>query len=165
MSFRLADNELIEYDIDTLKNFKEVIKILDETDCLSEYAMFKLETENKIYKIQPLQFCESILDYRLREIIYVNTDSITVNYELQFPIDSLKLALTNHLFNPSNDRNYSLADEKKLISINVDSIKNITQTKNLLLKLIKELNAMENKPNFDFIFENRGILPRMVNCG
>ena len=26
MSYRLADSELIEYDIDTLKNFKEVIK-------------------------------------------------------------------------------------------------------------------------------------------
>ncbi|WP_416441758.1 hypothetical protein ACH3O9_14750 [Leeuwenhoekiella sp. A16] len=162
MTFRLADNELVEYDIDTLKNFNEILKILDETDCLREYAMFKLETEDKIYKIQPLQFCESIFDYKLREILYVNTDSITVNYELKFPIDSLKLALTNHLFNPSNDRNYSLADEKKLISINIDSTKNIAQTKKLLLNLIKELNEMENKPNFGFMFEDKGIFPKPI---
>ena len=161
-TFRLVDNELVEYDIDTLKNFNEVIKILDETDCFREYALFKLETEDKIYKIQPLQFCESIFDYKLREILYVNTDSITVNYELKFPMDSLKLVLTNHLFNPNNDRNYSLADEKKLISINIDSTKNIAQTKKLLLSLIKELNAIENKPNFGFMFENRGILPQPI---
>lgn len=90
MNFRLADNELVEYNIDTLKNFNEIFKILDETDCLREYAMFKLETEDKIYKIQPLQFCEGIFDYKLREILHINTDSITVNYDQKFPIDSLK---------------------------------------------------------------------------
>ena len=70
--------------------------------------------------------------------------------------------MTNHLFNPSNDRNYSLANEKKLISINIDSTKNIGQTKKLLLNLIMELNAMENKPNFGFMFEDRGILPKPI---
>ncbi len=162
MTFRLVDNELVEYDIDTLKNFNEVIKILDETDCLNEYAMFKLETEDKVYKIQPLQICESIFDYKLREILYVNTDSITVSFDLKFPIDSLKSVLTNHLFNPNNDRNYSLKNEKKLISINVDSTKNINETEKLLLNIIEELNGIENKPNFGFMFENRGILPKPI---
>ncbi|WP_292950069.1 hypothetical protein [Olleya sp. UBA1516] len=162
MTFRLVDNELVEYDIDTLKNYNGIIKILDETDCLSEYAIFKLETDDKVYKIQPLQFCESIFDYKLREVLYVNTDSITVNYELKFPIDSLKFALTNHLFNPTNNRNYSLKNEKKLISINVDSTKEINETKKLLLNIIEELNGIENKPNFGFMFENRGILPKAI---
>lgn len=162
MTFRLVDNELIEYDIDTLKNFNQIIKILDETDCSREYAMFKVETKDKIYKIQPLQFCESIFDYKLKEILYVNTDSITANYELKFPIDSLKVVLKNHLFNPNNDRNYSLADEKKLISINVDSTENINETKKLLLSIITELNMIENKPNYGFMFEDRGILPKPI---
>ena len=162
MTFRLVDNELVEYNIDTLKNFNVVTNILDETDCLKEYAMFKLETEDKIYKIQPLQFCENIFDYKLREILYINTDSITVNYNLKFSIESLKSALTNHLFNPNNDRNYSLKNEKKLISINVDSTKNISETKKLLLNVIKVIDGLENKPNFSFMFENRGILPKAI---
>ena len=162
MTFRMVDNELIEYDIDTLKSFKEVTEILDDIDCSKEYALFKLETEKKIYKIQPIQFCDDIFDYKLREVIYINTDSITVNYELKYPIDSLKTTLTNHLFNPNNDRNYSLANEKKLISINVDSTKKITDTKRLLLNIIDELNAIENKPHLGFMFENRGIIPKPI---
>ena len=157
-TFRLADNELIEYDIDTLNNFNEVIKILDKTDCSQEYALFKLETDSKIYKIQPLQICKSIFDYKLREILYINTDSITINYDLKLPIDSLNIALTNHLFNPNEDRNHPFSDEKKLISINVDSTKNITETKKLMLKVIKEINELKNKPNFGFMFEDRGII-------
>ncbi len=162
ITFQMVDNELIEYDIDTLKNFKEVTDILNNINCLKEYAVFKLETEKKIYKIQPLQFCNDIFDYKLREVIYINTDSIIVNYELKLPIDSLKTAIINHLFNPSNDKNYSLTNEKKLISINVDSIKNITKTKRLLLNIIDVLNVIENKPNFGFIFEDKVQLPKPI---
>lgn len=162
ISSQLANNKMVEYDIDTLKNFNEIVKILNETDCLHEYAIFKLETENKIYKIQPLQFCESIFDYKLRQILYLNADSITVNYELKLPMDSLKLALTNHLLNPNKDRNYPFKDEKKLISINVDSSKNISKTRKLLLNVIEEINRLKNKPNFEFMFENRGIWPKTI---
>ena len=158
MSPRLVENELVEYDIDTLANFNEVLRILDETDCLREYAVIKLETEEKTYKIQPLQLCESILDYKLREILYVNTDSIRVNYELQYPIDSLKTILTNHLLNPRGDKNYPSTDEKKLISINVDSTKTIKEAKNLLVKIISTINELNTKANFAFMFEERGIL-------
>ena len=108
MTFRLVDNELIEYNIDTLNNFNEVTEILDKIDCSKEYALFKLETDKKIYKIQPLQFCNDIFDYKLREVLYINTDSITVNYKLKLPIDSLKVTLTNHLLNPNNDENHAV---------------------------------------------------------
>lgn len=158
LSFRLVDNEFIEYDIDTIANFSEVLKILDEIDCTKEYALFKLETDNKIYKIQPLQFCESIFDYKLREIIYVNTDSIIVNYQLKYPIDSLKMVLNNHLQNTNYDENYPSTDEKKLISINVNSTKNIIETKKLLLKIIAEINDLNTQANFAFMFEDRGII-------
>lgn len=162
MTSRLVDNKLIEYDIDTLGDFNELIKILKKIDCLKEYAIFKLETDRKVYKIQPLQFCDDVFDYKLREVLYLDTDSIVVNYELRYPIDSLNSILTNHLFNPSNDRNYPFEDEKKLISINVDSTKNILETKELLLNVIQEINALDSKPNFGFMFENRGILPKLI---
>ena len=158
MTLRLVNNELIEYDIDTLKNFNEVIKILNETDCLREYALFKLETDKKIYKIQPLQICESIFDYKLREILYINTDSITINYDLKLPIDSLKMVLNNHLQNPNYDGNYPSSEEKRLISINVDSTENIVETKKLLLNIITNINELNIKTNFSFMFQDRGII-------
>jgi len=162
LSFSLVDNSFVEYNIDTLANFREFLKIMDETDCTKEYALFNLETDEKIYKIQPLQFCESIFDFKLREIIYINTDSITVNYEIKYPIDSLKIVLKNHLINPNNDRNYSLSNEKKLISINVDSSKNIAETKDLLLKIIKDINELKAKKYVNFLFEKRGIFPKPI---
>jgi hypothetical protein len=162
MTFRLVDNELIEYDIDTLKNFNGITEILDKIDCSKEYALFKLETDKKIYKIQPLQFCEDIFDYKLREVLYINTDSITVNYEMKLPIDSLKVTLKNHLLNPNNNKNFPSKDEKKLISINVNGTKDIAETKKLLLKIIEGINEFDNKTNFGFMFENRGIIPKPI---
>lgn len=162
LSFRLVDNKFIEYDIDTLANFNQVLKILDEIDCTKEYALFKLETKEKIYKIQPLQFCQSIFDSKLREIIYINTDNITVNYEIKYPIDSLKMVLKNHLNNPNNDRNYPMTNEKKLISINVDSTKNINETKKLLIKILVNLNEFETKKYVNLMFEERGIIPKPI---
>jgi len=158
LTFRLIDNEFIEYDLDTLSSFNDIIKIQNKIDCNKNYALFKMNSDTKIYNIQPLQFCEDIFDFKLREIVYINTDSITVNYELQYPIDSLKMVLNNHLRNTNNDRNYPSAEEKRLISINVDSTKNIIETKKLLLKIITNINELNIKTNFSFMFEGNGII-------
>ncbi|WP_034062266.1 hypothetical protein [Lacinutrix jangbogonensis] len=158
LTFRLVDNKFIEYDLDTLSNFNEIIKIQNKIDCNKNYALFKLKTDTKIYNIQPLQFCADIFDYKLREIVYISTDSITVNYELQYPIESLKMVLTNHLRNPNDDKNYPSSKEKRMISINVDSTKNIIETKKLLLKIITNINELNIKTNFSFMFEDSGII-------
>lgn len=159
LPFRIVGNEFIEVDIDSLANFKEILNVMENIDCRKNYALFKLETENKIFKIQPLQICEDdIFDYSLREIVYINTDSITVNYELQYPIDSLKMVLNNHLRNPNDDSNYPSSEEQRLISINVDSTKNIIETKKLLLKIINSINELNIKTNLSFMFEDRGII-------
>ena len=153
-SYRLVENKFIEFDIDTLKNFREITRIIEGIDCKKNYAVFKLETDEKIFKIQPLQFCEDIFDYKFREIIYINTDSITVNEKLRFPIDSLNMILNYHLNNPKDDKDYPLKDEKRLISVNVDSTKNIVETKNLLLNIVSHINELNTKSNFSFIFED-----------
>ena len=158
LTFRLIDNEFIEYDLDALSNFDDIIKIQNKIDCNKNYALFKLNSDTKIYNIQPLQLCEDIFDFKLREIVYINTDSITVNYVLQYPIDSLKMVLNNHLRNTNNDRNYPSDEEKRLISINVDSTKNIIETKKLLLKIITNINELNIKTNFSFMFESNGII-------
>jgi hypothetical protein len=158
LSYRIVTNEFIEIDIDTLANFTEILDIIEKIDCKKNYALFKLETDENIFKIQPLQVCEVIFDYYLREIIYINIDSITVNYQLKYPIDSLKMVLENHQFNLKNDKNYPLSYEKKLISIYVDSTKNISETKKLLLKIISEINELNTKTNFVFVFSDSGII-------
>ena len=163
MSFRDVSKKLIEIDIDTISDFKELIEVTEKIDCTGKIAVFKIETDKKIYKIQPLQVCDYILDYKLREIIYVNTDSVIVNYKIKFPIDSLKVVLDNHLRNQNNNPNYPSSDEKKLISINVDSTKNISETRNLLLKIIADFNDLNIKSNFAFMFEDRGILPELTS--
>ena len=157
-SFRFVETKLVEYDIDSLANFNEILKILDKIDCLSEYAMFKLDTEEKIFRIQPFQICESIFDYKLRQILYINSDNITVNHQIKFPIDSLKKVLKNHLLNQSKDKNYPSLTEKKLISINVDNNKDISEVKKLLLRIVSDVNELETKVNFNFMFENHGII-------
>ena len=162
LSSRIVGHEYVEIDIDTLANFGEMLKVMEEIDCVGSYALFKIETDKKIYKIQPKQFCDIPSDYKLREIIYINTDSITVNYQLKYPIDSLQVVLKNHLLNSENNSNYPSADEKRMLSINIDRTKNISETKNHLLNIINEVNELNSKRNFVFMFDDRGILPRPI---
>ena len=68
------------------------------------------------------------------------------------------MVLNNHLRNPNNNRNYPSPDEQRLISINVDTIKNIIETKKLLIKIITNINELNIKTNFSFMFEERGII-------
>ncbi|PHQ29777.1 hypothetical protein [Leeuwenhoekiella nanhaiensis] len=158
-SFRMEGQSLVEFDLDTIKTTKELIRILNEIDCLKEKPVLKIETDYKINRIQPFQICEFILDYKLKNIIYVNTDSITVNYDLVLPIDSLEITLKNHLLNPNNNENYPSQLEKKMISIHIDSTKNISDTKNLFLNIIDKVNRLDSIPDFIFMIEDNGILP------
>lgn len=160
LTFKLNNNEFIEVDIDSLTNFEELLNLPKNINCRKNHILIKLETNDKVYKIQPmLQFCGLIIDYKLREVIYINTDSITVNYELKYPIDSLKMVMINHFKNPKNDINYPLLEENRLISINVRSSKKIIETKKLLLKIIDNYNELNMKNNFLFMFQDMGILP------
>ena len=161
-SLRRVDSEIIEIDMDTLANFKTVVNILETIDCRKNYAVFKLENKEKVLKIQPLHFCGDIFDYRLRDIIYIDTDSITVNYKLKYPIDSLKIILNYHLLNPNNDKNYPKKHKGKLISINVDGKKNIIDTKKLLFKITNHIDNLKTKNKVRFMFENRGIMPEII---
>ena len=158
LTIRNLTNEFIEYDIDTLASFREITKILEEIDCQKNYALFKLETKSKIFKIQPLQFCGDIFDYKMKQVIYINTDSITVNDHLNYPIDSLHSVLRYHLLNYNGDNNYPLGTERKWISINVDDSKKIDDSKILLLKIIDEVNSIDGNVDFGFMFENSGLI-------
>ena len=158
LTIRNLANGFIEYDIDTLASFSEITEILEEIDCEKNYALFKLETNSKIFKIQPLQFCGDIFHYKMKELVYINTDSITVNNDLKYPIDSLNSVLRYHLLNFNGDNNYPLGTERKWISINVDESKKIDDTKILLLKIIDEVNSIESNVDFGFMFENSGLI-------
>ena len=158
LTIRNLTNEFIEYNIDTLASFREITEILEEIDCQKNYALFKLETKSKIFKIQPLQFCGDIFDYKMKQVIYINTDSITVNDHLNYPIDSLHSVLRYHLLNYNDDNNYPLGIERKWISINVDESKKIDDTKILLLKIIDEVNSIDGNVDFGFMFKNSGLI-------
>jgi len=158
LTFRDVSKELIEIDIDTMVNFNTLINVAEKINCDDKIAVVKIETQKNIYKVQPLTFCGEIFDYKLREIIYVNLDSITVNYKLNYPIDSLKIVLNKHLKNPQNDNNYPLSNEKRLISIDVDGKRDIKETKKILLKIISCINEINSKKHLSFMFQKGGII-------
>ncbi len=162
LTYREVSKKLVDIDIDTISNFKKLQNISEKINCGGEIAVIKIETKNTTYRIQPLMFCTDIFDYKLREIIYINPDSIIVNYKLSYPITDLKMILKKHLSNSENDENYPKQNEQRLISINVDSKKPIEVTKNLLLEVISNVNELNYKNNFSFMFEDKGIV-RVIN--
>jgi len=72
------------------------------------------------------------------------------------------VVLKNHLLNPKNDSNYPSADKKRMLSINLDRTTNISETKNHLVNIINEINELNSKRNFVFMFDDRGILPKPI---
>ncbi|WP_298516399.1 hypothetical protein [uncultured Kordia sp.] len=157
LTYRMEQQKFVEIDIDLLQNFGDMLNVIDTTDCRKNASLFKIETDSTIYKIQHLQFCESIFDYKLKQIIYINTDSIKVNDELSYPIDNLDGILKNHLVNEQNDENYP-STEKRLISIHIDESKNIKEVKKLLLNIISTFNSLQMKTNFAFMFDRYGMI-------
>ncbi|MFK7747986.1 MAG: hypothetical protein AB8B65_06335 [Kordia sp.] len=162
LTFQTKKQTSIETNMDSLKNFGEVLKMIDTTDCSTKTLLFTIETAENNYTIQPLQFCGDIYDYKLRQIIYFDTDSITVNEQLKYPITAIHSVLKNHLINPLNDEDYPSKEATKFISIHVDSSKSIKEIKKLLLNIISTFNSLKINQNFSFIFDKYGIIQEVT---
>lgn len=158
LTYRTQNQKHLEIDIDSLQNFGELLNVIDTTDCRKLAPTFKIETDSTIYKIQHLHFCETIYDYKLRNILYVSTDSIKVNYQLTYPINDLGTILENHLINKLNDENYPSEDEKRFISIHIDESEDIQEVKKLLLHIISVHTKLNIKTNFAFMFDRYGMI-------
>ncbi len=152
------NKELIDVDIDSIADFNSLINIIEEISCGGQIGLVKMETKDKIFRVQPLFSCGDIFDYKLRQIIYVNPDSVTVNSELNYPISDLKMVLQKHIHNSENDKNYPEQDKIRMISINVGNDKPISITKNLILEIIYKLNELDYKNNLSFKLENHDII-------
>lgn len=160
VSFKNVDNKLIETNIDTLSNLNGFLNILDKNNCINIYQLLNHEIKDKTYNLKPMSNCYGTFHYRLKEIIYVSTDSIAVNRELRFPIDSLNIILRKHLLNHKQDKNYPFDGEQKLISVHVDTLKPIAKTKELIKNIINDIIEIDAKPYPQFIFNDGGIIPK-----
>ena len=162
MGMREIGKEIIEINLDSLSNFNNLLTAIDRVNCNNKIAIIKFETNSSIFKIQPLNFCSEnppIWCSSLRDVIYLTSDSITVSYDLKYNIDSLKPVLKRHLRNIENNENYPKKGKIGFLSLHIDSTKNISHTKNLLLKIITDFNEIDNDSlHLNVLFENHGII-------
>lgn len=157
LGLRLPEQKFFEIDIDSLQNFGDILNIIDTVDCHKNAVLVNVETDSIIYKIQHFNPCGVIYDYKLNEIIYIKTDTLIVNHELQFPINSIGYVINKHLINVEFDENYPMTSRTRLISINIDPDKSIQETKKLLLRVIENINALPIGQPFAFIFDRIGL--------
>lgn len=152
----LVWEEYVEIDLDSLLNYGDLFEEINKITCEKSITL-KFENDSIIYRVKPFDICPTS-DYRLRQVIYVNPDSIFVNDSLKFPIDNLNQELRKHLINKKNDINYPQKEEMRFVSIYMDSSENLNETKNLITEIISSFDEL--KKDNDLIFSGIALRER-----
>ncbi|MCB0485881.1 MAG: hypothetical protein KDC47_06780, partial [Flavobacteriaceae bacterium] len=133
------------------RNFNSLLLSIDTILCSRKTVIIKFENDSCIYKIKPINFCSKrhpIFDYSYNDIIYLSNDSIIVDIEIRYSLDSLESILEKHILNKNKDLNYPRKPNSGFLSVGVDSTKTITEIEKLFGKIFNVFNNL-NRVNND----------------
>ena len=142
-----SNKNIIELNIDTFDNFNRMVVALEKSICDKKLTVIRFENDSTIYKIKPINFCpddDINFDYYLRDVIWLTYDSIIVNQNIRFSIDSLCPVLEKHLVNKNNDPDFGSQKSQNsylkngFIKVNIDSTKTISEVKQIFQKLTND---------------------------
>ena len=143
-----SDSLLTDIQLDSIKNYGELTKILDRITCSGKTPVLKFSNEKSEFNLIVFKMCSEtniVADYSTRNVISIQNDSIIINNKIEKPFDSLKTILKKHILNPKNISDYSINIEKALIFYYQDSLYNKEKIKAQLIKITTEFNQLNEK--------------------
>ncbi|SDR71671.1 hypothetical protein [Christiangramia echinicola] len=147
------DSLLKKVEIDSLKNFGELLKLTDEIVCDNKIPMIYFENEKAEFKFLMGKECLIVLniaDYKERNVIFIQGDSIIINDKITKPLDNIDKVLKKHILNNGKDPKYSTSIEESIIFYHQDSSFKSQDIKKQLLKISYAFHEMR-KTNGDSI--------------
>jgi len=138
---------LKKVELDSLDNFEELLNIADEIVCDTKSPLIYFENKDAIFKFLIDKDCLiafNIADYKERNIIFIQGDSIIINDKMSKPLDSIEKVLNNHILNKGKNPKYSTSIEKAIIFYHQDSLFKSIDIKEQLLKISNAFNGIRN---------------------
>ena len=142
------DSILSKVELDSIKNYGELIMITDKIVCEGKTPVLKLHHDNSEFNIIVFKMCSqsnSVADYRKRNVIAIEKNSIIINDEIEKSFTNLKSVLRNHIVNPKKKSEYSQNIEKSLIFYYQDSLFGKEEIKKQLITIASEFNELNRK--------------------
>jgi len=152
--------DYVEMPIDSFENYDKLVYRLEKSICSSKKTVLKFENDSFIYRIKPINFCPenaTIFDYFERDVLWITPDSVIVDYELAYPLDSLRIIMERHLINKNKDPKYPRKKTKLsylksgFLKIRIDSSKSIKETKRVFQRIVNNFNEI-NGLNHDSLY-------------
>src|SRR5690606_137661 len=142
------NSNLTKIDLDSIKNYGELIKIADRIACNGKTPVLKFNFNNTDFNFLVFKMCSEsnvIADYSGRNVISIENNTVIINDQIEKPLESLKSILRNHILNPENQADYSQNIEKALIFYYQDSMLGKEEIKEQLIKVATEFNELNRK--------------------
>jgi len=140
------DTLLRKVKLDSLKNFGELLKLSDKIVCENKIPLIYFRNEKAEFKMLIGKECLialNVADYKERNVIFIQGDSIIINDKMTKPFDSIKSIMVKHILNKNKDLDYSTSIEKAIIFYHQDSLFKSIDIKKQLLKIANEFNQIK----------------------
>ena len=134
--------------IDSIENFGKLLTVTEKISCEDQLPIIRINNKNTIFNFKIFKDCPDamdVIDYKQRNIVLIQGDSIIVNVLISKPFDSLKKVLSNHLLNNGSSPNYSISLDKALFMYHQDSTYDSKKVKEHFIKLASVFNEVNSE--------------------
>lgn len=138
-------SEILTIDIDTINNFGELFKIADKIACDNKYPAVKFKRKDSIFNVRFWKDCSVYVsegDYKQRNVISIQGDSIIINEETFTSFENIDKILPKHILNTSGNMIYSTNPNRSIIMYYQDSTYNSKKIKDQILRIVTEFNKL-----------------------
>lgn len=126
-------------ELDSLKNFKNLIKTIDSLRYNNIYPVVEFSNNDKKYKIRNFQQpAGTIVDYKCKDILEIYNSEIYQCGEVISNINNNYKTLEEFYISEVNN---------KMILITIDTLNSLDKTKEILLKIIESYSLLNKKYN------------------
>lgn len=134
--------------LDSIKNYEELIRILNEISCSNQTPVLKFNNKKSEFRLVVFKDCSESNNsplYWNRNVINIQNDSIIIDNNFKVHFKNLTTVLKKHLINPNNENNFSANNKKSVIFYYQDGMFEMEKVKEQLLKIITEFNKINKK--------------------
>ncbi|QCX39344.1 hypothetical protein FF125_13180 [Aureibaculum algae] len=156
-----AKKELIILDLDTIKNFSELRREMEEIACDKKISGLKFKFNKINYHITGFAECPSSAGgcYFYKNTLMIKNDSIGLDFKNKVSIKNLKNEIDSIISKPYNFQHNKNILNPALIYLYIDDKYKISKTKEVLAEILEQFNNINtaNSPDFfeyNIIFES-----------
>ena len=143
----LFEDDLMQHNVslDSLVNFNGLLQQLSQ-DCVNEKeTVFRFENKAYNFKLMSNFDCNTVVCYKYRNILEIKNETLRHAAIEDKPLDSLYKYLYIQATNNGKNPKFSTSKNTVVVQISQDSLTPISETKSLLIDLVKTFNIINNE--------------------